>query len=519
MMNMQENFFRPTIFEKDCHVYLIDNESYHSSRVMENRTEEKKLVIALPFTERDYLQLEEGTTKTFEIYHEERVYTFDTEIAWRESDQDIEKLIINYPQKGKMRTVLHFSEPMEVTYYLRKPNEEVGPYEKVANAYTSDDVNVDEHEGKLNSKLGDTNEICDNTPAVDNSNHSEAPTYDYIDEANEANDVNAHHAKLWELSSANAALAVLKFIRPGTEIQVQIEIGSSYLQEINLRGIVVDSYELKQQRDDFNYGVNVIFTDIDETTGKKVNKFVEETVIKKYQQQLREKLLDSFYTSRKLIRSPYEPVAINNTFWSSEREWKTRWKMIKAILEKYEAKNIVDVGCAEGWFVRLVANQLGCFAIGLELDNIRVIQGEIARLHDNESNYAMVKMNVTPELIAKIPHFDVALCLSVIHHVIKVRGMEEARKLIYALSRKTNKAIIFEIGFTQELMQYAKYLPGTPQDRTAFAKSFLESSGFTNVQKVGKSLSIKRESMRDLLVAEPVVSSKYGSVPSREVPN
>jgi cyclopropane fatty-acyl-phospholipid synthase-like methyltransferase len=40
------------------------------------------------------------------------------------------------------------------------------------------------------------------------------------------------------------------------------------------------------------------------------------------------------------------------------------------VLRDYSVKNVLDIGCAEGWFVRRAAADLNLFAIGIEATDV-----------------------------------------------------------------------------------------------------------------------------------------------------
>ena len=70
------------------------------------------------------------------------------------------------------------------------------------------------------------------------------------------------------------------------------------------------------------------------------------------------------------------------------------------------------------WFLRRAAEDLGCFSLGIEINNQRMWPGELARLYDDVERCAIMKAKVKPEDILKLPQFDVVLCLSVVHNII-----------------------------------------------------------------------------------------------------
>jgi cyclopropane fatty-acyl-phospholipid synthase-like methyltransferase len=119
------------------------------------------------------------------------------------------------------------------------------------------------------------------------------------------------------------------------------------------------------------------------------------------------------------------------------------------VLHEYDARNLLDVGCAEGWFVRRAATDLGIFAIGIESTDTMIV-GELARLHDRTERAGTLRAFVTPEVIRALPKFDAVLCLSVLHHVIRAFGIGAAEQYLRALASRVGKVLLFEIGTAAE---------------------------------------------------------------------
>jgi len=147
----------------------------------------------------------------------------------------------------------------------------------------------------------------------------------------------------------------------------------------------------------------------------------------------------------------YEPVKINKKLYNNnKRDWENRWEAIQNEIINYDASSVLDIGCAEGWFIRLAAEKLNCFALGIDTKNKNILPGEIARLHDQVEFCASMEGTITPSTIEKIPHFDVVLCLSVVHHIIRKDGYERGVDFVKSIANKTTKAIIFEMGTSDE---------------------------------------------------------------------
>lgn len=204
------------------------------------------------------------------------------------------------------------------------------------------------------------------------------------------------------------------------------------------------------------------------------------------------------------IEGNYEPLQIAGRVIESKRDWKQRWNMIRRELESYQASSVMDIGCAEGWFLRRAAEDLGCFALGVEMDNTRIIPSEVARLHDGVERCAILKAQVSSHDLVKLPHCDVVLCLSVVHHIMYSEGVEAASEFVAALSTRANKAIIFEMGTSEEAdAWWGDRMPAMPEGQHQFIRSFLESSGLINIRQLGNTLSIGKDAERILFIAEP----------------
>lgn len=197
----------------------------------------------------------------------------------------------------------------------------------------------------------------------------------------------------------------------------------------------------------------------------------------------------------------YQPVEIGGRRFANTRDTDVRWQAVSGVLRAYDARNVLDVGCAEGWFVRRAAADCNCFAIGIEATD-RVIVGELARLHDRVQRSATVRAFLTPDAIRALPQFDAVLCLSVLHHVIRGFGIATAEQFLRALATRVGKVLIFEIGTADE-SSWTPFLPEQNQGQEAFVTELLERCGFRNVQVIAGSAAFHREAQRLLFTAEP----------------
>jgi hypothetical protein len=207
----------------------------------------------------------------------------------------------------------------------------------------------------------------------------------------------------------------------------------------------------------------------------------------------------------------YEPVEIGGKRFAEKRESEARWDAIASAIKHYHATSLLDIGCAEAWFLRRAAAEFGCFGIGVEADDRRVLVGEVARIHDSIERVAVIKARLSPDDIRSLPACEIVICLSVLHHVMRVGGMAAARDFVSALASCARKALIFEMGTSDEAsLAWTSQLPDMPKGQEAFVRSLLLESGFANVRVVASTPGLVRDAPRLLFVAEPALTGSGG---------
>jgi hypothetical protein len=200
----------------------------------------------------------------------------------------------------------------------------------------------------------------------------------------------------------------------------------------------------------------------------------------------------------------YEPVEIGGRRFASKREAEGRWAAIAEAIRRYEARTILDVGCAEGWFLRRAAEDFGCFGLGVDAEDRRVLTGEIARLHDGVERVAVMKARLTPAEIRTLPACDIVLCLSVVHHVMRQGGRGAAEEFVQALATRARKALIFEMGTSEEKqLAWSSTLPEMPEGQEAFVRRLLEACGLREVRVIASTPGLHGDAPRLLFAAEP----------------
>jgi uncharacterized protein DUF1698 len=227
------------------------------------------------------------------------------------------------------------------------------------------------------------------------------------------------------------------------------------------------------------------------------------------------RLIRSAFHVAKAGGRPYEPVEIGGRRFASVRDTDERWQAVSGVLRAYGVKNLLHVGCAEGWFVRRAAADLALFAIGIEATDACVV-GELARLHDRVPRAATVRAFMTPDAIRALPQFDAVLCLSVIHHIVRAFGIAAAEQFLRTLASRVNKVLVFEVGTADE-SSWTPFMPEQSQGQEVFVRTLLERCGFHNVRVIGESAAFHREAQRLLFTAEPVRPASQATLKSLEL--
>lgn len=190
-------------------------------------------------------------------------------------------------------------------------------------------------------------------------------------------------------------------------------------------------------------------------------------------------------------------------YQGGQRNIDERWEFIRVELKRQEAKSVLDLGCAEGTFIRRAAEELGCIGIGIERNLGPVLSGEVDRLITGRSGYAVIRATMDPDSIRRLPQVDVTLCLSVVHHVINKGGLEAGRDFLEAIVSITRRAVIFEMGAPKHPDFVDSQGRARKADEQATAvRALLESAGLVNVRQLGRTPGFKGKYQRDVFAAE-----------------
>jgi hypothetical protein len=173
-----------------------------------------------------------------------------------------------------------------------------------------------------------------------------------------------------------------------------------------------------------------------------------------------------------------------------------RWEIIRAELARLRPGSVLDIGCAEGWFVRQAVEEFGCWGLGVEGKPERVLAGELHRLQAGLDRIAILRANLTPESIRRLPRVDVVLCLAVVQHVVSKRGMDYAVDFLTALQGVTDGALIYEFGAAYHPAFRADNGQGKPlsaEEWDPHIREMLGAAGFRQIEEIGRTHVYARE--------------------------
>lgn len=210
---------------------------------------------------------------------------------------------------------------------------------------------------------------------------------------------------------------------------------------------------------------------------------------------------------RRLVKSyePYHPVFLAGAqIAPGERACMDRWNLIETHLRELGAKSVLDLGCAEGFFVQQAGKKLNCFALGIDADLRRLTVAQMSASLNAVPHASFSYDVLNAGVLQRLPEFDVVIFLSVLHHVMYEHGEEYALALLREIRRLTRMCLIFDMGQSNEIAHnWSKLLPEMSPDPETWIANFLRSAGFSRVTVAGQTDAYKNEVRRSLFIAKP----------------
>lgn len=218
------------------------------------------------------------------------------------------------------------------------------------------------------------------------------------------------------------------------------------------------------------------------------------------------KFFKNLYVASLLKAFPrYQPIWRKGKIISgNDRDCFDRWELIKSEIKHDGAKNLIDLGSAEGFYVIQAAKECGCVAIGVDADERRISLGQSQLTDERIKNAGFVYAVIDEKFIQSMPVFDVVVFMSVMHHMMARFSFDYSLKILSKIRERTGKFLIFEMGQSDEKkMPWLERLPDMGHDPHAWIAEFLKQAGFRTVEKKGESLSYTKEVSRAIFKAVP----------------
>lgn len=175
-----------------------------------------------------------------------------------------------------------------------------------------------------------------------------------------------------------------------------------------------------------------------------------------------------------------------------------RW----AAMEPYVPRkgSALDVGCQNGWFTHKLAER-GLVSLGVDSHPRDVRVARYLGDWNDLDGLAFARMEVTPETARALPSFDVVLCLSVFHHLVRFHNLEYATATMRALADNTRDRLFFETGQPNETsMKWAGELAFMGDEPARWVEQFVASLGFPHVQCIAMTPGYRNGEERVLVV-------------------
>jgi SAM-dependent methyltransferase len=188
-------------------------------------------------------------------------------------------------------------------------------------------------------------------------------------------------------------------------------------------------------------------------------------------------------------RLRYHPDPNPHKRTRSKRRVDGRCRIIEEQVD-LSGKRLLDLGCSGGYFgfelARVVSSYLGVDADHAVIERNRNVAQQLSL-----TNLEFIRTTITPSFIRSLPPVDVALFLSVFHHILATSAAYEWNRppdfdpfdLLRAL-RERAAVLVFETGYPDEGFEWCERLPPMTPTPRAWVKRVLRDAGFRYVKVI-----------------------------------
>ena len=203
------------------------------------------------------------------------------------------------------------------------------------------------------------------------------------------------------------------------------------------------------------------------------------------------------------VHKAYHPIWMGTTsIQTATRKCTDRWTLVEQAIDRFGSKNLLDLGCADGYFTRM-AGEKGLFSIGVDYEHRRLSLIEGARMFDKSKNSGFVLSNIDVDFLTKLPTFDVVLFFSIMHHIWRQYPHEYGLQVLREIRRITKHVMFFDTGQSNEVSTtWASKIPDMGSDPKAWLRDFLLKGGFGKVELIGETDAFQSANTRFLFRCE-----------------
>jgi SAM-dependent methyltransferase len=173
-------------------------------------------------------------------------------------------------------------------------------------------------------------------------------------------------------------------------------------------------------------------------------------------------------------RETYHPkLASRGTFVGGRRDFQRRLHIVESEVD-FTGKRVLDLGCSGGFFTFSIA-QKAASVTGVDANPHLIDQNRHAAKRFDYPNTEFLCEPITTDLVSGLPHYDVVLFLSVLHHIIagsityaewNQYHLDEVFGMLAAI-QDTADVYVFETGQPDEFERWSptlKSVMGTPRE-------------------------------------------------------
>lgn len=173
----------------------------------------------------------------------------------------------------------------------------------------------------------------------------------------------------------------------------------------------------------------------------------------------------------------------------SKRQVEARRRVIAEHVD-LTGKRVVDLGCSGGYFGFALTDTVSSY-LGVDADEAVIERNRSAVRQRSLTNLEFRRAAITPSFIRSLAPVDVALFLSVFHHILATSDAYDWNcppdfdplDLLRALRERAN-VLAFETGYPDEGFEWCERLPPMTPTPRAWVERVLREAGFRHIEVI-----------------------------------